>query len=73
MRCRAPCGQALAQAGQCHLKFSEKSIDYAFDFDIEELEEDDEQYQATYWHNRLFNPTLPGRVRILAFNPRLAG
>ena len=65
--------QALVDAGSCHLKFAEKSIDYAFDFDIEELGEDDELYQATYWHNRLFNPTLPGRVRILAFSPRLAG
>ena len=62
---------ALLQAGKCHLKFAEKSIDYAFDFDIHELEEGDERYQATYWHNRLFNPTLPGRVRILSFNPRL--
>ena len=62
---------ALLQAGKCHLKFAEKSVDYAFDFDIEELAEDDDRYQATYWHNRLFNPTLPGRVRILAFSPQL--
>ena len=63
---------ALVDAGQCHLRFGEKSIEHAFDFDIEELAEDDDLYQATYWHNRLFNPTLPGRVRILAFSPRLA-
>ena len=62
---------ALLQAGRCRLSFAEKSIDYTFDFDIDELAEDDELYQATYWHNRLFNPTLPGRVRILAFSPRL--
>ena len=28
-------------------------------------------YQATYWHNRLFNPTLPGKVQVLGFVPRL--
>jgi hypothetical protein len=64
---------ALLQAGACHLKFSEKGIDYGFDFDVEALNEDDELFQATYWHNRLFNPTLPGKVRILAFTPRLKG
>ena len=63
---------ALLQAGQCRLKFAENSIDYEFDFDVAELEEADDMYQATYWHNRLFNPTLPGRVRVLCFSPRLA-
>jgi len=62
---------ALLGAGACHLKFAEKSIDYGFDFDVEALAEDDERFQATYWHNRLFNPTLPGKVRILGFTPRL--
>jgi len=62
---------ALEEAGACHLKFSEKGIDYCFDFDVEMLAEDDELFQATYWHNRLFNPTLPGKVRIFAFTPRL--
>jgi hypothetical protein len=62
---------ALLDAGACHLKFAEKSIDYGFDFDVEALAEDDELFQATYWHNRLFNPTLPGKVRILGFTPRL--
>jgi hypothetical protein len=64
---------AMLAAGACHLKFAEKSIDYAFDFDVEELAREDELFQATYWHNRLFNPTLPGQVRVLAFTPRLDG
>jgi hypothetical protein len=62
---------ALLQAGQCRLKFAENSIDYEFDFDVAALDEADDLYQATYWHNRLFNPTLPGRVRVLSFSPRL--
>jgi len=64
---------SLVEAGQCHLKFKQDSIDYAFDFDVTELSEDDDAYQATYWHNRLFNPTLPGKVRVLGFTPRLSG
>ena len=62
---------AFLEAGQCHLKFAEKSVDYGFDFEVESLADEDEFYQATYWHNRLFNPTLPGQVRILSFTPRL--
>lgn len=62
---------ALLKAGRCHLKFAEKSVDYGFDFDVELLAEEDEHFQATYWHNRLFNPTLPGQVRVLGFTPRL--
>ena len=62
---------ALLEAGQCHLKFVEKSIDYEFDFKVESLADENEFFQATYWHNRLFNPTLPGQVRILSFSPRL--
>ena len=61
---------ALLEAGRCHLKFAEKSVDYEFDFDVESLAQEDELFQATYWHNRLFNPTLPGQVRVLGFTPR---
>ena len=61
---------ALLEAGRCHLKFAEKSVDYDFDFDVESLPDENQLFQATYWHNRLFNPTLPGQVRILAFTPK---
>jgi hypothetical protein len=61
---------ALLEAGRCHLKFAEKSVDYHFDFDVESLPDENQLFQATYWHNRLFNPTLPGQVRILAFTPK---
>lgn len=62
---------ALIKAGQCHLKFAQDSIEYAFDFDVSSLNQNDDKFEATYWHNRLFNPTLPGKVRVLGFNPRL--
>ena len=62
---------ALIKAGECHLKFAQDSVDYAYDFDVVSLDQEDELFEATYWHNRLFNPTLPGKVRILGFTPRL--
>lgn len=62
---------ALVMAGKCHLKFAENSIEHEFNFTVRELESQDPEYQATYCHNHLFNPTLPGRVRILGFTPHL--
>ncbi len=62
---------ALLEAGQCQLKFKQDSMEFAFNFDIESLDESDAYHQATYWHNHLFNPTLPGKIQVLAFVPRL--
>ena len=62
---------ALLEAGQCHLKFAETTMEFAFDFDVQALTEESDRFQATYWHNHLFNPTLPGAVQVLEFKPRL--
>ena len=62
---------ALTEAGQCHLKFAEDSMQPAFNFSVREMGEEESSFQATYWHNHLFNASIPGRVRILGFTPRL--
>ena len=62
---------ALLEAGQCHLKISQDGIEHAFDFSVEALDSDDELFGATYWHNHLFNPSLPGQVQVLTFTPQL--
>ena len=62
---------ALLKAGQCKLRFAEGSIEHVFDFEVRSLDRDDTRFQATYWHNHLFNPALPGKVRVLGFSPRL--
>ena len=62
---------ALLKAGACRLEFAEKSMSFGFDFDVASLDAEDPLFQATFWHNHLFNPTLPGQVRVLVFNPRL--
>ncbi len=64
-------GYALVKAGECRLKFAEKSVAYEFDFDVVSLDREDPLFQATYWHNHLFNPALPGEVHVLRFSPRL--
>ncbi len=62
---------ALTLAGQCHLKFAEDSVEQAFDFSVREMDEEESAFQATYWHNHLFNASIPGQVRVLGFTPCL--
>ncbi len=59
----------LLTAGRCVLAFDQYSQRYRLPCAVRGLAEDDPAYQATYWHNALFNPTLPGGVRVLAFQP----
>lgn len=66
-------GSALAGrllgAGACRLEFEQYSQRYRLPCAVSELARDDAARQATYWHNSLFNPGLPGDVRVLAFTP----
>lgn len=62
----------LAAAGRCTLKFDEFSQSYEMPCAVTDLEQHDIRYQATYWHNRLFNPAMPADVRVLALTPQWA-
>ncbi len=53
----------------CVLEFDEFNQGYRVPCDVQELGERDIAYQATYWHNALFNPALPPAPLILAFTP----
>ena len=59
----------LTAAGRCRLQFEQYSQRYRLPCDVWSLPEDDAAYQATFWHNSLFNPYLPAGVQILAFKP----
>ena len=63
--------QALLSAGECMLVFSQYSQSYRMFCTVTNLTPADPAFEATYWHNRLFNPTLPGNVQVLCFTPRL--
>ncbi|MFT5221355.1 MAG: hypothetical protein ACI9LO_001262 [Planctomycetota bacterium] len=63
--------EALIEAGECRLNFAETSIEHSFDFDVALCEKDSDEYQFTYWHNHLFNASIPGKVQVLSFTPRL--
>tara|TARA_B100001123_G_scaffold27147_1_gene29169 strand:+ start:1109 stop:1678 length:570 start_codon:yes stop_codon:yes gene_type:complete len=61
--------RALSARGSCILEFSQFGSRYRLACSVRDLEEKTEAYQATYWHNRLFNPRMPAEIKILGFLP----
>lgn len=61
--------KGLLQAGKCRLDFAQFSQSYSLPCRVRTVAEHDPAFQATYWHNRLFNATMPSRVWVLAFAP----
>lgn len=59
----------LVKQQKCKLGFHQYNQSFELQCAVKELADDDEFYQATYWHNRMFNATMPAKVRILEFNP----
>lgn len=59
----------LARGSRCIMNFQEDRRRYCLPATVEELDDDDPIYQATYWHNRLFSVAPPPAVRVLAFYP----
>jgi hypothetical protein len=54
---------------RCILEFEQYSQSYRIPCTVARLPASHALHQATYWHNRLFNPNLPADVEILAFRP----
>ena len=65
----SPTATHLLREGQIHLTFSEYNQSYQLPCAARALRSDSDEYQATFWHNRLFNPSLPGEVLIVGFLP----
>ncbi len=63
------CAEILMAEGRCVLEFEQFGQTYHIPCVVAALAPDHPAYQATYWHNQMFNPSIPGVVRILAFTP----
>lgn len=61
--------QRLLAAAEATLRFEQYSQSYELPCQVAELPEQDPAYQATFWHNRLFNPRIPAGARVLGFTP----
>lgn len=59
----------LLTHGGCVLEFEQYAQAYRLPCKVGELASADELYQATYWHNRMFNPNMPPGLRVLFFAP----
>ena len=59
----------LLEAGRCGLDFAQFEQRYQLTCRVKLLADSDAGFEFTYWHNSLFNPAIPGDVRVLAFQP----
>jgi hypothetical protein len=68
-----PGGSSLAASliadGACILEFDQFRQSYSLPCAVRELKPGDAAREAAIWHNRIFNPTLPGTVHVLGFQP----
>jgi len=59
----------LVEAGQCLLVFEQFNQTFKLVCTTRKLEVNEDGWQATYWHNHMFNANLPGDVTIIGFTP----
>lgn len=61
--------EKIKDAGYCRLEFSAFNQAYSLQCKVWALGENNPLWQSTYWHNLLFNPSLPADTLILGFEP----
>ncbi len=58
----------IVASDEVELRFDQSSQGYSLNCNARIIPIGDEKYEATYWHNALFNPNLPGAVTVIGFN-----
>jgi hypothetical protein len=66
---QSPLATELLARERCVLEFEQYTQGYRLPTQIARLPAAHPLYQATYWHNRLFNANLPASIEILSFTP----
>jgi len=66
---RSSLAAQLSEERHCILEFEQYSQGYRIPCAVAQLAARSPHYQATYWHNRMFNSHMPGGVEILSFRP----
>lgn len=59
----------LKAASNVSLYFNQQNQKYIIPCSVQELNSENLEYQATFWHNSIFNANLPADVCILSFAP----
>ena len=61
--------EQLVQASSCQLCYSQSNQEFRMQVRAEKLEKEDAFYEATFWHNAMFNPGLSLDHEFLQFIP----
>ena len=59
----------IMESGGCTLTFEAYNQRFELDCRVRRLSKNEPFYQATWWHNLLFNPTLKPDIEMLCFAP----
>ncbi len=59
----------ICEHERCKLAFHAYNQSFVLNCKVWQLAENNPYYQATWWHNSLFNPTLPPGTVVLGFEP----
>jgi len=65
----SPLVTQLLEQRRCLLEFEQFTQRYRLPCQVARLPITHPFYQATYWHNRLFNPHQPAELEVLSFKP----
>ena len=65
----SPLAARLLGDAACILDFDQFRQTYRLPCTVRELAADEPARDAAVWHNRLFNPALPGTLHVLGFQP----
>ena len=69
LRVNATMSFGTLHLGRCVLEFEQFTECYRVPASVTELPEAHDFFQATYWHNHMFNPNMPPGIRVLSFKP----
>lgn len=65
--------ERLLGGGAVGLRFEQHNRRYRLPCAVRRLDEGHSLYRFAYWHNLLFNPSIPPGISVLAFEPDWAG
>ena len=65
----APLTGTLIEDGRCILDFSQGRHAFRIPCKVKAVKEGNANHEAAIWHNRVFNPSLPDGMQVLAFKP----
>lgn len=61
--------QRILVIGKCQLHFEQYNQKFELSCEVTDIPETDNSYKAVFWHNRMFNPVMPAKIKVLKFTP----